>query len=297
MSDGDDDIKRMLDDIGDIFFRKNQYPFLGRSGKRSRNDYFSANMVNYADKPYLNLTSKLDGTENRCYTKQEAEKTMNDIVDKKNHYDTLIENIKEENAGIRFTPQMYNDLGGQNSVLLKNTERMEIVNLFDKFFVQFELNKQASKEYDAFCVRLYNEYDRPDEYIYALRTKGEFPKWEQYLSGDAALEKNLMETLALDENACLSNKREGYLFSENEVNKDGLKQAGIKWSDLSEVQKRDLLKGKETTAVTITSKNKKGKNVYQKGHLKLSRINANSADIIFRPTTTKGLKMTPILKM
>ena len=97
------------------------------------------------------------------------------------------------------------------------------------------------------------------------------------------------ELVKLNSNAYLSHKKTGYQFDENEVPKDKLKQIGIEWDDLSAVQKNDLLKGRETSAVTVI-RIENGKKKYTREHLQLSRLGANSAEIMFRQQNQAGLR-------
>jgi len=286
MSDGADDIAKVQHEAVDVLAKI----FIGLGARgRKNDDFFSVKRMGDSVK----LTSLLDGKEIDCRTKQDVEKGAANIVGNKNFYDSLIERIPvydnlKGNANEYFTPKMFNDLGGQDSAILKNIESIGINNYggIKHSFLAFPNN--ASADFEGF----YLSHHENDKYKVGLIGRdGKEMQWFEV--GSKELENKIKEIIQLNEKANLLNKKEGYLFSENEVDKEKLKQFGIKWGDLSEMQKNDLLKGKETSSLTIT-RNTNGKKIYEKGHLKLARTGANSADILFRQQIggiKKGLKL------
>jgi len=308
MSESADEISKLHTDVAEIFAK---LIFANGLGKMKRDELFQLGSKlktrKYAMPPVPNsknvkLTSQ-DGKQYICSAKADIEIAILEMLTKEKIYENTIKRI---NSGkdvhvdkhSDFTKQMFASLGGVDSELLHNTERMELFkDEHNKISIRFDLNNLASKEYGSVYLRHYTESDRPYEYMVGLRKHGDNTQIEQYLSNDAQLERFLTEKLVLNEKACLINKKEGYLFNENEIDKAQLKDAGIKWSELSEVQKNDLLKGKETSSVAITRLDKNGKKHYSKGHLKLSRLDANSANVLFRPENSKGLKKSFVMKM
>ena len=286
MSDGGE-IKNIHENIVNMF----EQIFLGLLRlNRKPKDYFSVSK----EEEVLNLSSFMDGKDYQCSTQQDIHKAMSEIVSQKNHYDNLVESITFQNTPeVRreefFTPQMYNDLGKQNSVIIKNTESIHITpvknetgKLTDEKATLLRLKQKASLDYHQIILHPFSADEKEwkvtlikDERTYSTR-----------YARPEALEKNLQEWTGLNENERIQTK-----FDENEINKEQLKQVGLKWNNLSEVQKRDLLSGKETSAVTITVKNEKGKKTYRRGHLQLQRTNAKTTDFLFRKAPTQSLKM------
>jgi len=81
------------------------------------------------------------------------------------------------------------------------------------------------------------------------------------------------------------------LFTEKDMPKNMLKEAGLKYADLSAVDKKNLLNGKETKAMTV--KNAKGEKV--EATLSLKRNNDKTVSLIIKPVQgsqkiSKGLK-------
>jgi len=255
-------------------------------------DYFSASTM---DDEAVKLTSLFDGKEYDCRTKNEAQNSVSEMVTQKNYYDSLINRINlthppEIRKEQYFTPQMFNDLGGQHSAILKNADSIGIQEDGDKKVAYIGFNKDASNNYAGFSISPYNESNK--EYLVGFASKESLSLPVRYVVlGSDNLEKEIKNTTQLNEKAFLSNKKEGFMFNEEEAPKEQLKEAGLKWKDLSEVQKRDLLTGKETSAVTIAGKNEKGKKIYYRGHLQLHRTGANSADFMFRKTSSRTLKL------
>jgi hypothetical protein len=302
MSESADDISKVQNEILDIFAKL----FFGKAmSNKKMNDFFKIANSFSEDKKFsmspvpnnreVTLTSNLDGKAYNCKTREEIEQAASEIINKTNHYDTLLTNIQpyknsnglEVNKSDYFTPKIFNDLGGEDSDIFKNTKSIQITENEHNNEKNVILNfiQDASHRYDGLIVRPYSDTD----YMVGLRIKKE-DHFQFFLSPKEELEKNVMDATFFNEYSYLLNKRTGYEYNENEVDKEKLKQAGIKWSDLSETQKIDLLKGKEISSMAITGIDNKGKKVYSKGHLKLSRIDANSAIVLFRPESKIGLK-------
>jgi len=290
MSDGADDIAKVQHDVSDAFAKI----FFGLAGTRKRqHDYFT--FKQFGD--LVNVKSVFDGKQEMCLLGKDLEKTISDVVGKTDLYENLTGKIPVHdgmNGNVKdyFTPKMFNDLGGINSDILKNVESIGVneSGLIKQSYLH--LANGASPHYTGFFISHHNDNQ---EYRAGLcDLQGRIEKWLKFK--DNELQKELKDVLKFNEKAHLANKKEGYLFSEDEVSKEKLKQAGIKWSDLSETQKNDLLRGKETSSITIT-RNEKGKKIYEKGHLKLSRTGANSADILFRQQIGGGIKKALIFKL
>jgi hypothetical protein len=262
-------------------------------------NYFSVLPVNDPEKPYIKLTSILDGKEYDCFSKKDIENSMSEIAGNKNKYENIINRkdsiLSSVDNNSYFTVKMYNDLGGQNSAILNNTARFTILDSEEADGVKskavvFNLEDGASPNYKSIIL------SPVENGMY----KGSFvmeKKLTPFTFSPEELEKKLKETIQLNEDAYLSNKKDGYKFNESEVDKESLKESGLRWSNLSEVQKHDLLMGKESSPVTVRGKNAEGKDIYLRGNLQLSRIGANSAEFMFKQQT-QGISMrfAPILK-
>jgi hypothetical protein len=288
MSDGGE-IKNIQENIVGMFEKL----FFGLQQFNSiPDDYFSTSTSGDTVK----LSSLFDGREYDCPTKKEIQNSMSDIVAQKNMYDNLLNrmafiDLPEGNREQYFTPQMFNDLGGQHSGILKNVDSIGVSDYGDKKNAYFNFNKDASRIYSGFSISPYNKTN--NEYVVGFIYKDYLSLPVRYVIFDSDnLEKEIKDETQLNEKAFLSNKKDGYSFNGEEVPKDRLKQAGLKWKDLSEVQKRDLLTGKETSPVTITVQNGKGQKKFYRGHLQLHRTGATSADFMFRKTSARALKMT-----
>jgi|GEM_PF-6749134 len=289
MSDGGE-IKNIQENIVSIFEKL----FVGLQGfNRNPQDYFSASTIGDTVK----LTSLFDGKEYDCRTKNDVQRSASDMVKQKSHYDSLINRIDlthlpDRNREQYFTPQMFNDLCGQHSDILKNADSISVQDYGDKKMAYISFSKDASNSYAGFSISPYNETN--NEYIVGFTYKDSLSLPVRYvvLCSDN-LEKEIKNITRLNEESFLANKKEGYMFNEDEAPKEQLKQAGLKWNDLSEVQKRDLLRGKETSVITVTGKNDKGKKTFLRGHLQLQRTGASTADFMFRKASkpTRALKI------
>jgi hypothetical protein len=287
MSDGSSEIRKILEDAMNI---ANELCCISSNHKKEAKDYFSSLLVDEA-KPYLKLTSLFDGQNYTCYSKEEIEQSVSDIVGKTNLYDHIIQKINEPDhlkggKNEYFTPQLFNDLGGQNSQILPNIERIEIGDDGDSTYSFLKFSDSASSVHHGFSIS--HSSDADGVYNVMFRSK-DSKNMEWAYCHFKELERKIKEMSKLNEDAYLINKRHGFKFNEDEVPKHQLKRAGLAWDKLSEVQKRDLLKGEETSSVTV-SVNMNGKNMHYRGHLQLSRINSNSADFIFRPNNNQGIK-------
>ncbi|MDR2233700.1 MAG: DUF4099 domain-containing protein [Tannerella sp.] len=290
MSDGTDDVARLQRDIADVF---NQL-FFGLGQKKSNNhrDYFSVNQENNN----VSIKSHFDGQKVTPDSRKELEKFIAEEVQKTNTYNSTIDDAigkNRENAGDIFTPKVFMDLGGHNSDLLKCTDKIDIVDFQFEKHIQLNLSKSSSYDYDGVMLNA-NPVD--NEYMIGFRKKGEseFLDWS-HVPADK-LEVFIKEKTQLNEKAYLADMKKGFLFKENEIPMKKLKEAGIKWDELSAVNRNQLLKGRETSVLTVKGN---GNNEYKKGHLKLQRTGADSAALMFRQSNHKAMsiKFTPSLKI
>ncbi|MDR1592763.1 MAG: hypothetical protein LBS16_07810 [Prevotellaceae bacterium] len=261
-------------------------------GKKEPDEYFKLNLPE--DKPYIELTSLLDNRTYPCYSQQDLQNSMRDIIGRTDMYDDLLRNAahpdfsKPDEA---LTPELFNWLGGKNSPLLLNTDNIVTFNNELKLNL---IKGSAQKGIDAVYIKPMNN----NEYgvtFYQNAVQGELKSVERLINVKTDdLQKEIMRVTQLNEKACFENKEGKKLFSEDEVPKNDLKKAGIEWNKLSEVNKKSLLEGKETSKLTFSQK-AGGKKYFTHGHLQLSRIGGKNAQALFRPAEQgpkikKGIK-------
>jgi hypothetical protein len=266
-------------------------------GKKDPSEYFKVQTP--LDKQYIELTSMLDGRTYPCYSKEELQNSMRDIIVRTDMYNELLQNAKSNNfhkPNDLFTPEMFNQLGGQQSPILLNTNYISMnytgtgEGKTSEVLLHL-LDGAAQRGIDAISIRSLgnNEYD-----IYfnnhSLDKKRTDVDILEKVKGES-LEKEILRITQMNEKAYLDNKADKKLFSENEVPKAVLKRAGIDWENLSEVNKKALLEGRETSQLTFTQK-VGSKKCYTHGHLQLSRIGGNKAQAMFRPAQNIRKKMT-----
>jgi len=255
---------------------------------------------------HIRVVDKLTWYNEQIKSKEESLKILTQYVsslNKKNHYDRLIETRPlYERIDKYFTPQMYNDLGGDNSDILKYVKSIDTHNFCDNAHVYFEFTNGASNLCSGFYLLGYDSitgYEmvegyggiKSDDYKYnvgfVLNNQPSI-KWDNVNSDE--LQSSIQHYMQLNEKACLTEKKNGFQFSENEIPKGELKQAGIKIADLSAVDMNNLRQGKETGEIAIVTKGEK-----QVGTIRLVRKEDNSVSVSVNPgvpnRVAKGIKM------
>ncbi|MDR2126822.1 MAG: hypothetical protein LBP63_08340 [Prevotellaceae bacterium] len=259
-------------------------------GKKEPDEYFKIQTP--PDKQYIELTSMLDGCTYPCHSKESVQNAMRDIIGSTDMYNELLQ--KAAPSDLRklrdvFTPEMFNRLGGQQSPILLNTNYIAITGgTTDSDLLTLNLSDGAAqKGIDSVSIKQSgnNEYD----IHFNNHLSGAHIDRLEKVEG-SNLKNEILRVTRMNEKAYLETKTGKKLFSENEVPKADLKKAGIDWKNLSEVNKKALLEGNETSPLTFTQKIGDKKR-YTHGHLQLSRIGGNKAQAIFRPVQNAGMKM------
>jgi hypothetical protein len=285
MSEGVEEISKLESEVMKMFF------MFACSINRNRtpDDYFTLLPAD-PDKPYIELQRLIDGKSYQCYSVKDIERSLNEIIHHTDMYNNLTMNADVPNDRISaksvFTPDLFNQLGGQNSDILLNTIDISVLSA-DK--VRLHLLKEASaKGYTGITIEKQAETGK-----YMLTFCNDRSSYEVKETSSEHMIKTIKDEAILKEKAYLDNKTGRKLFTDDEVPKDVLKQAGIKWSDLSETGRQALLEGREAS-VTITHKfGNRGKK-YSRGYLRLSRTGGNKAEFMFRPAPQNmkiGMKM------
>jgi hypothetical protein len=256
------------------------------SRKKTPEDYFTI-LPTPPNKPYIELRRLIDGKDYQCYSIKGIERSLNEILRTTDMYNNLTMNANVPDgmdAKRVFTPDLFNKLGGQNSDILLNTIDISVLSA-DK--VQLHLLKEASaKGYTDITIK-------QDAGKYALEFYNDRIYYEIKDVSSENMTRAIKDEALLKEKAYLDNKTGRKLFTDDEIPKDVLKQVGVKWSDLSETNKKDLLEGREALA-TITHKFGYGGKKHSRGYLQLSRMGGNRAEFMFRPVQQNmkiGMKM------
>jgi spore coat protein U-like protein len=246
--------------------------------------YFSVQTP--VDKEYMNIKNLFDGQIFPCYSKQDVQDSIQHIVTSTDMYNSLINNaVHIENANPRdaLTPELFNCIGGQNSTILMNTDFIQTDdnNLHIKFITGASNNGTRSiiitPTEDNHYTIAFNRGEQSGEMLLNVK--------------HSELKDKILFVTELNEKAYMQDKANKKMFVENEVPKYDLKKAGIDWKNLSEVNKKALLEGRETSSLTFMTK-KNGLKQYTHGHLQLSRIGGNKAQAMFRPAQNTGKKIT-----
>jgi hypothetical protein len=273
MSEGTE-LSKLGSEVLRLFF------MLARSISRNRtpDDYFTLLPAD-PRKPYIELQRLIDGKSYQCYSVKDIERSLSEVIRTTDIYNNLILHANTPDgihAGDVFTPDLFNRLGGYQSDILLNTKE---VSVRDEKSVQLHFLKGASEKG---CHALSVEKQHTGDTYSLVFFSEQGSKEINDVKADQLIQTIKNEVL-LKNKAYLYNKTNKKLFSMDEIPKDVLKQAGIKWSDLSETNRKALLEGKETAAVTITHKFGNGKKQYSRGYLQLSRTGGNRAEFMFRP--------------
>jgi hypothetical protein len=239
-------------------------------------------------KEYIQLQQLLDGKQYQLYSVKDIERSLNEIIRTTDMYNNLTLNADTPygiSAGSVFTPELFNKLGGYQSDILLNTMDVSVL---DEKSVQLHFLKGASeKGYSSLLIEKQANDNNYSLVFTSERKSGEFND----VKGEE-LAQTIKNEASLNDKAYLHNKTGKKLFSTDEIPKDVLKEAGIKWNDLSETNKKALLEGRETSMLTIKHKFGNAKQNCSRGFLQLSRIGGNRAQFMFRPAQNVGMKMT-----
>jgi hypothetical protein len=242
-------------------------------------------------KDYIQLQQLLDGKPYQLYSVNDIERSLNEIICTTDMYNNLILNANKPD-GITpesvFTPELFNKLGGYQSDILLNT--IDISVLSDKSVQLHFLNEASEKRYHSLFIE--KQADRDD---YSLVFSSERESKEINGVKGEELAQTIKNEASLNDKAYLLNKTGKKLFSTDEIPKDVLKEAGIKWDNLSETNKKALLEGRETSMLTVRHKYGDTKRNCSRGFLQLSRIGGNKAQFMFRPAP--GMNINKKMRM
>ena len=183
---------------------------------KEASQYFRLNSPE--DKPFVELTSLFDNQIYQCYSKDDIQNSMRDIIGRTDMYNDLLRNAKNTTSKPDevFTPELFNQLGGNNSPILLNTDNILITN--DELKLNC-IQAASQKGYEAvYITPINNEYG----VSFLGSNKSIQVKPENLLS-------EIMREGQINEKAYLENKDNKKIFSENEVPKNDLKKAGINW--------------------------------------------------------------------
>jgi len=241
----------------------------------SNTDYLSVLPID-PEKPYIELERTFDGKNYKCYSLEDVQNSHREIVKETDMYNNFViradisKNSNLKDAATVFTPELFMKLGGQNSNLLLNTDNISIL---EDNKVSFNLNNNASEiGISSILIKSSGEefnigFVGENNSIANMNVR--LDQFNDVVKNEAKLKD-------------FTNLTEKKLFEEKDVPKDNLKNAGIKWDELSETNKKSLLDGKETSKLTVTYTQDNKKN-YVSGYLQLSRIGGNKTQILFRP--------------
>lgn len=256
-----------------------------KGGKKEPNQYFQVQTQPNA--PYTKLLSLFDKQTFQCYSQQEIERSLQQIVNNTDMYNSLINNAihleKKVDAKSIFTPEIFNSLGGQQSDILLNSSGIALSS--NNGMLVNLINGATNTGYDK--IYLAKQHDSN----YIVQFFGSVTNSERFENVNAKDIQSLVKREAqLNEKAYLDNKTGKQIFSENEIPKSDLKRVGIKWDDLSAVNKKALLDGKETSSLTIQQQ-MGVKKQYTHGHLRLARTGGDKAEVMFRPMQNIATKI------